>query len=102
MFKYAALGLAAGALMASWAGAVEAADLITYPTSTEKQMPVANASSAINWNGFYAGIYGSSQSSPKGGGQYGGGVDLGVNATFNFVLVGGEIAVQGLGGGAGT
>ncbi len=88
--------------LASFGSRAEAADLITYPTSTNQQMPVASPSPGVNWNGFYAGIFGASQSSPKGGAQYGGGVDLGVNATFNFVLVGGEIAVEGLGGGAGT
>jgi outer membrane immunogenic protein len=36
------------------------------------------------------------------GGQAGLGVDLGADARFEFVLVGGEIAIEGLTGGAST
>jgi outer membrane immunogenic protein len=102
MSRFAALGRCTALLLAAFLGNADAADFISYSTSTNQQMPLAAPSSSVNWNGFYAGVYGASQSSAKGGAQFGGGVDLGINATFNFVLVGGEIAVQGLDGGAGT
>jgi outer membrane immunogenic protein len=99
MFRTAIFGLV---LAAASSGAF-AADLITYPTSTHEQVPVAPAgSSSVDWNGFYAGIYGVGRSTTVQGAQYGAGVDLGVNTTFNFVLVGAEVAVEGLGGGSGS
>ena len=78
----------------------QAVDLLTVPTSGANALPVAD--SGFDWNRFYAGIYGVGQASPVGGGQFGVGADLGVNARFEFVLVGAEVAIQGLGGGAGT
>ena len=80
----------------------KAADLVSYPTSTGQQLPVTNAAPAYDWNGFYSGIYGVYQHSPDGGGQYGLGIDAGVNATFNYFLAGGEVAVQGDGLGDGA
>src|SRR3569623_3447243 len=77
----------------------QAVDLLTVPTSGANALPVAD--SGFDWNRFYAGVYGVGQSSAAGGGQFGGGLDLGVNGRFEFVLVGAEVAVQGLGGGAG-
>jgi outer membrane immunogenic protein len=97
MLKAASLGLA----FAMMASAASAADLITYPTSTHEQVPVATRG-AMDWNGFYAGIYGTGRNSASHGTQYGGGIDLGVNTTFNFVLVGAEVSVEGLTGGSGS
>jgi len=79
--------------------AVRAADLISYPTSTTQQVPVAPATqSSFDWSGFYAGVYGAYRHGTTSGNQYGLGVDLGVTTTFNYVLAGAEVAVEGLGG----
>ena len=75
----------------------KAADPITVPTSANDSLPVADT--GFNWDGFYAGVYGAGRTSPVDGGQIGVGVDLGVNARLEFVLVGGEVAVEGLTGG---
>lgn len=78
-----------------------AADAITYQTSApQSSMPVANT--GFDWNGFYGGIYGVGQFSPENGNQYGVGLDLGVNAQFDFYLLGAEVAAQGLTGGSGS
>lgn len=91
------IAIAAG--LAAMPAAARAVDLLSVPTSTNESLPVAD--SGFDWNRFYAGIYGVGQSSPAGGGQFGGGLDLGVNGRFEFVLVGAEVAIEGLGGGAG-
>ena len=88
------------ALLALSPAAAHAVDLLTVPTSGDESIPVAD--SGFDWNGFYAGVYGVGQGSTVGGGQLGLGIDAGVNGRFEFVLVGGEVAIQGLGGGAGT
>lgn len=95
--------LAAGALVASVSAVpAAAADLMTISTSIPSdEVPVAQGS-AFDWTGFYAGVYGGVQNSPVGGSQYGLGLDVGVNARFDFFLLGGELAVQGLAGGVGT
>ena len=54
---------------------------------------------AFDWDGFYAGVYGVGQGGGAGT-ALGAGVELGMNAQFEFVLVGGEIALQGLTDGA--
>ena len=82
-------------------GAVFAADPITVPTSTPIEMPVAEGT-AFDWSGFYAGVYGGVQSGTTSGTQYGLGVQAGVNAQFDFYLLGAEVAVQGLSGGVGS
>ena len=72
-----------------------AADPITLPISeSAAEVPVHDQ--GFDWNGFYAGVYGAGQFSPVGGSQYGAGFALGVNARFDFVLVGAEVAVHGL------
>ncbi|SRR5690606_23106301 len=88
---------AIAALLAAVPGGVWAADSFDVPMA--QSAPIS--SGEFDWDGFYAGVFGVAQSSPLGGGQLGIGVDLGVNARFEFVLVGAEVAVQGLGGGAG-
>lgn len=80
------------------AGSVFAADLITIPTSTPVEMPVYEEP-GFDWSGFYAGVYGGVQNSAVGGTQYGLGAQAGVNAQFDFYLLGAEVAVQGITGG---
>jgi outer membrane immunogenic protein len=80
--------------------AVQAADFIAYPTSAAGQMPVADTPK-YDWDGFYAGVFGAYQHGKSGGGggdRLGLGIDAGVDTTFNFVLAGAEVAVQGLSG----
>lgn len=79
--------------------AAHAADLITMPvSSTPVEIPVAE--SGYDWTGFYTGVYGVVQNSPAWGTQYGLGINAGVNAQFDFFLVGAEVALHGLTGGA--
>lgn len=81
------------------AGSATAADLITMPVSSSPiEIPVADA--GFDWSGFYTGVYGVVQQSPAGGTQYGLGINAGVNAQFDFFLIGGEVALHGLTGGA--
>ncbi len=86
----------AGALLATTAGAATASDLITVPMGTsEVAVPVATG---FDWSGFYAGVYGVVQSSPARGTEVGAGLEAGVNAQFDFFLIGGEVAIHGLTG----
>jgi len=62
-------------------------------------MPIHDLATPADWSGFYAGVYGLGQGSSDGGGQLGLGVMAGVNAQFEMVLLGAEVAVQGFGGG---
>ncbi len=94
------LALALVAASAS-AGGVAAADMISVPTSTPAAMPIYEEA-GFDWTGFYAGIYGGVQNSAAGGAQWGLGAQAGVNAQFDFYLLGAEVAVQGLAGGAGN
>lgn len=91
-----ALATLATALMS---GSAFAADLITVPTSTPAALPVYEEAAGFDWSGFYAGVYGGIQNSPVGGMQYGAGAMAGVNAQFDFYLLGAEVAVQGITGG---
>lgn len=77
------------------AGAAMAADLITVPTSTQAELPVVDTP-GFDWNGFYAGVHGTAQNGSASGLQYGLGVQAGVNAQFDFYLLGAEVAVSGL------
>ena len=79
-------------------GAAFAADLITVPTSTPAEMPVYEEPGFV-WSGFYAGVYGGAQNGATSGTQYGLGIQAGVNAQFDFYLLGAEVAVHGLTGG---
>jgi outer membrane immunogenic protein len=90
-------GIIIAAIAITAPGAARAADLLTVPVSTNESVPVADA--GPDWNGFYAGVYGVTRTSPVGGVQYGLGLDLGVNAQFEFVLVGAEVDFHGLVGG---
>ncbi|WP_417308488.1 outer membrane protein [Devosia sp.] len=80
-------------------GVALAADAYSVPISTQGAgLPVYDAPSGFDWNGFYAGVFGSVQASPDYDTQLGVGFDVGVNAQFDFFLVGGEVAIQGLTG----
>ena len=98
LFKKIALSALATTLTM---GTAFAADLITVPTSTPVEVPVYEEP-GFDWSGFYAGVYGVGQNSPVGGMQYGLGVQAGVNAQFDFYLLGAEVAVHGLTGGVGN
>jgi outer membrane immunogenic protein len=91
--------LAAFALALPIGGAL-AADAITVPTTTPVEVPV-HEEAAFDWSGFYAGVHGVGQFSQAGDDQYGLGASAGVNAQFDFYLLGAEVAVQGLTGGVG-
>jgi outer membrane immunogenic protein len=97
MFKTLVLAALAGTMSV---GTAMAADPITVPTSTPVELPVAEPAS-FDWSGFYAGVYGGAQFSPAGGDQFGLGITAGVNAQFDFYLLGAEVAVHGLTGGVG-
>jgi len=99
MQRFGKLALAALATIVSVAGAT-AADVVTVPTSSPSpiQVPVHDDDASFDWSGFYAGIFGTVQTSEEGDAQYGAGVQAGVNASFDFYLVGAEVAVQGLTG----
>ena len=80
--------------------AASAADAIAMPVDPSPvEMPVYD-DTGFDWNGFYAGVYGVGQWGGLSGGQYGLGIDAGVNAQFDFFLIGGEVALHGLFGGA--
>lgn len=83
-------------------GGAFAADAVTVPTSssTPIQVPVHD-SAAFDWSGFYTGVFGAVRSSETGGTQFGTGIHAGINASFDFYLVGAEVAVEGLTGGVG-
>lgn len=83
------------------AGAAHAADAITVPTSTPVEIPVSE-SAGFDWTGFYAGVYGVAQNGEDSGTQYGLGVQAGVNAQFDYYLLGAEVAVHGLAGNDGS
>lgn len=87
--------LAAGLFAGIGIGAANAADPIVVPLeSAGINVPVAGES--FDWSGFYAGVYGVTQSSAERDGSVGIGIEAGVNATFDFFLVGGEVALHGL------
>ncbi|MBD8064564.1 porin family protein [Devosia sp. PTR5] len=77
------------------------ADLITVPSSAAGELPVHDGQ-AFNWDGFYTGVYGVVGRTLTGDGEYGIGVQAGVNATFDFYLAGAEVAVEGLTGDVGN
>ena len=95
------LALAALATILPIGGAI-AADPMTVPTSTSPvEMPIYD-SAPFDWTGFYAGVYAGAQNGVTSGTQYGLGLQAGVNAQFDFYLLGAEVAVHGLTGGPAT
>ncbi|MDB5539684.1 MAG: porin family protein [Devosia sp.] len=89
--------LFAGLMLAAPAGAAVASDVIAIPIqSSDVAVPVAGG--GFDWSGFYAGVYGVVQSSALRDAEVGAGIEAGVNAQFDFFLVGGEVALHGLTG----
>ena len=75
------------------ASPAQAADPIVVSVQSRPEgIPVAGA--PIEWSGFYAGIYGVAAGDRDDGAALGLGIDLGVNAQFDVVLVGAEVALQ--------
>lgn len=91
--------LSAAIFSLAGASVAQAADPISYETSAQMQMPIYGSEVGTDWDGFYAGLYGVTQASADNDAQFGLGVALGVNATFDFYLVGAEVAFEGLSGG---
>lgn len=86
--------LASLASVALAAGA-HAADAVTYPAAAAAApVPVYN-DAQFDWNRFYAGISAGAQDY-AGNWEYGGGIQAGVNAQFDFYLLGAEVAILGL------
>lgn len=81
-------------------GVARATDMISYTTTTNHDIPIAPETEGYNWSGFYAGIFGVDQYSPSGGNKLGLGALAGANLTFDYFLLGGEVAVQGLADGS--
>lgn len=93
--------LAAATLMFfAGAAAASAADSIALPVAGGAPAVPDYQDSGFDWDGFYAGIFGAARSSTANGVQYGLGIDAGINKQFDFVLVGGEVSLQGLTNGA--
>jgi outer membrane immunogenic protein len=71
----------------------QAADPIVVSLQSQPEgIPVAGG--PIDWSGFYAGVYGVAAGDRDDGTALGLGVDLGINAQFDVVLVGAEVALQ--------
>ncbi len=77
--------------------AAQAADSISVPTSGSMEVPV-HEQPGFDWSGFYAGVFAGINESGLGGSQASIGLQAGLNARFDFLLVGAEVAVQGLPG----
>lgn len=99
MSLFKTIALAALAVTVPTAAA-RAADPITIPTSTPIEMPI-HEDAGFDWSGFYAGVYGGVQNGETNETQYGLGAQAGVNAQFDFYLLGAEVAVHGLSGDVG-
>lgn len=92
--------IAAGA-SAAFIGPGLGAEAITIPTSTPSQLPLHDIA-GFDWNGFYTGIFAGGSADQAGDAGLGLGIQAGVNAQFDFYLVGAEVTVQGLPGDVGT
>lgn len=88
------------AVIAATPASAFATDMLSVDTSTSDNLPVADP--GFDWNTFYAGVYGVAQGSPVGGGQIGVGIDAGISARLEFVLVGAEVTLQALTGASST
>jgi outer membrane immunogenic protein len=77
-----------------------AADVVSIPLSTPTELPIHDEA-GFDWDGFYAGVYGAVI---PGGDDIGVGLgaQVGINAQFDFLLVGAEVAVEGVAGEAGS
>ena len=88
------IGIAA-LLLATIGTPAFAVDPIALPVTTDSTLAVAD-SRGFDWNGFYAGVYGTVTESAAEL-QYGLGVNAGFSRAFDFVLVGGEVAFHPVG-----
>ncbi|GLQ57721.1 outer membrane protein [Devosia nitrariae] len=83
-------------------GGAMGSDILTVSTSSA---PVAGLpvhdDSGFDWSGFYAEVFGTVQRGDESGTQYGLGIGAGVNAAFDFYLLGAEVTVQGVAGDVG-
>ena len=100
MHRFLSLIIAAGASVGLVAPGI-GAESITIPTSTPSQLHLHDIS-GFDWNGFYTGIFAGANVNQGSEAGLGLGIQAGVNAQFDFYLVGAEIAVQGLPGDGGT
>lgn len=91
-------------LAALLAGAVAtptlAADAISYPLSNGEQVALVETN-AMDWNGFYAGVMGAMRAD-AGGADFGAGLVAGGITTYDFFVLGGEVAAYGLTDGTNT
>jgi outer membrane immunogenic protein len=67
---------------------------LTTSAGADAGLTVAADDSSFDWSGFYAGIFTGIRAGDTVAPALG--VNVGVNAQFDFVLVGGEVSVQGL------
>lgn len=88
----------AGSTLAFGASGAYAADLATMPVAEPVQTAPAYNDNQFDWNRFYVGIFGAAQDNDAAGfdWEYGAGIDAGMNAQFDFYLLGGEVAISGL------
>ena len=82
-------------------GAAVAADAIGVATSSSPVPVPVHDEGSFDWGGFYAGVFAGVRSGSSSGTQAALGIQAGVNAQFDFYLVGAEVAVEGLTGGVG-
>ncbi len=75
--------------------ATTAADVISVPTSGSIEVPL-HEEAGFDWSGFYAGVFAGLQNGGLSGTQPTIGVQAGVNAQFDFLLIGAEVSVRGL------
>lgn len=94
-FKSAALIATVATASAAIVSSASAADLISYPVSTEEALPIID-DVGFDWSGFYVGVYGVGQISAIGGNQYGLGLALGANAQLDMFVLGAEVSAHGL------
>jgi len=81
--------LAAIAALLLTSGVAQAADPISYGTSTQAVVPLHDQAT-MDWTGFYAGVLGTA-----GPDAFGAGIALGYNVALGFGLVGAEVAALG-------
>ncbi len=94
------IGFSASLLLAWPTTVAYAADVTSIPMSTTTAVAVHDQG-GMDWSGFYAGFFGIAQNGALSGTQAGVGLQAGVNAQFDFYLLGAEVAVSGLAGGIG-
>ena len=88
-------GMVGIALVLAPGWTTQAADLITVPTSGSMEVPIHEQQS-FDWSGFYAGVFSGIRGGSVSGSQASIGLQAGVNAQFDYMLVGAEVAVRGL------